>query len=428
MRHGVRLVRDEARRVFPDPLSLLIFAVFFIAVTLAAMKRPVYGVCVLIASVPFALYQIVPPTTVTLSKTALAAVALALFTRRGTLAAALDRRAHPFLIAGAAIFAATLLSLAQARYGGAVVRESLKALEYILTFWIAFTAFTLDPDRVLVRKTIVAAVLAVCALALTQEFYGAHSVLLMNGHPTPRIAGPLEGPNQLAGYLDVAFPVLLAFALWERSRTLFLTLAVAAFTDVLTFSRGGAIGAIAGIVAVYAILRRMNATSAAAIAAGTAAGGGVATFWGWAAHTIGLSRFWDLTPSAYAGGVGTRPELWHAALVLWRKHPLLGVGAGNFEREIGATGLNAVHTHANSLYLQSLVEGGIPLLAANLALLVIAIARFAKRAAQSPLAAGAFGASVALAAHQFVDLLVFYPKIGAFWWIVLALGAADSRE
>jgi hypothetical protein len=34
-----------------------------------------------------------------------------------------------------------------------------------------------------------------------------------------------------------------------------------------------------------------------------------------------------------------------------------------------------------------------------------------------------------LALHQIVDLLIFYPKIGGMWWILLALGAcAGPRD
>jgi hypothetical protein len=40
------------------------------------------------------------------------------------------------------------------------------------------------------------------------------------------------------------------------------------------------------------------------------------------------------------------------------------------------------------------------------------------------LIAGALAASTGFALHQFFDLLVFFPKVGELWWIVLALGAA----
>ena len=59
-------------------------------------------------------------------------------------------------------------------------------------------------------------------------------------------------------------------------------------------------------------------------------------------------------------GLGTRRQLWDAAWRLWLRHPWLGVGAGNFELELGQAGYPELHTHANSGYLQALVEKGIP--------------------------------------------------------------------
>ena len=44
---------------------------------------------------------------------------------------------------------------------------------------------------------------------------------------------------------------------------------------------------------------------------------------------------------------------------------------------------------------------------------------------RSPFIVAAFAASIALGLHQIVDLLVFYPKVGGWWWIVLGLGAAQ---
>lgn len=124
-------------------------------------------------------------------------------------------------------------------------------------------------------------------------------------------------------------------------------------------------------------------------------------------------------------GVGTRPELWRAAIILWKQHPLFGVGAGNFELEIAQTGVRGVRTHANSLYLQALVEGGIPLFAATLWLVFVSITTFLRERLESPFVLAALAAGVALGLHQVVDFLTFYPKVGAQWWIVMALGAAE---
>jgi O-antigen ligase len=128
---------------------------------------------------------------------------------------------------------------------------------------------------------------------------------------------------------------------------------------------------------------------------------------------------------AQPGSVGNRSQLWHAAIILWRAHPIFGIGAGNFEFELARAGYPGLRTHANSLYLQSLAEGGVISFTATLALVVVSIASFV-RAPREPLIVAALAASIGFAIHQFFDLLVFFPKVGELWWILLALAAARA--
>ena len=115
---------------------------------------------------------------------------------------------------------------------------------------------------------------------------------------------------------------------------------------------------------------------------------------------------------------------------MWLARPLLGVGAGNFEFALPAYGVFGVRTHANSWYLQSLAEGGLLLFGATLALLVAVIASLTgSRPLQrlrfsSPWVVAALAATLALALHQIVDYLVFYPKVGSAWWLLLGVAAA----
>lgn len=408
-----------------DPISLIFYTAFFITIALATMRRPAYGLCALIAVQPFAYWQYLFNTTITLPKVALLAVLLGLLVYRDAFTPLATGAPRRILIAGILVMLATVLSYAQATYQDPAILESLKALEYVILFCVAVAAFRLDPDRSAMRNTFLVTTAAVSLLALAQEAFGAPSALLINGHVTPRIAGPLEGPNQLAGYFDVALPVVLALALDEASPFAYAVLALVACTDILTFSRGGMLGAVAGVAAVLYVQRRNLRGIAISLGSGIAAGLAVAAGWGIAAHSIGIFRLWNFDESSYAGGVGTRPELWNAAIALWRHHPFLGIGAGNFELEIPQTGLHGVRTHANSLYLQSLVEGGIPLFAATLWLVYTSIATFVRQRMESPFLVAAFAASIALALHQIVDLLTFYPKVGGEWWIVLGMGAAE---
>ena len=139
-----------------------------------------------------------------------------------------------------------------------------------------------------------------------------------------------------------------------------------------------------------------------------------------------LARFSSVGDAAHDDGLATRPVLWRAALAMWARDPGLGVGAGNFELLTPTVGLVGVRTHANSLYLQSLAEGGVPLVTAVLWTLGAVFAAAFAAARSSPLAAGIAGATAALALHQVVDDLTFFPGVGGFWWALAGIAVASG--
>ena len=349
----------------PDALTLILYTAVLVVAALVTMRRPSYGVAALVAAQPFALYGDIFGTTITIPKVVLAGVLLGVASFPGAFAALAAATPRRILIAGVLVLAATAATFAQATYHAPVIRECLKALEYVVLFAVVVAAMCLDADRRPIRNALLGVTCVVALLALAQGAIRTPSAFLINGHVLPRVAGPLEGPNQLAGFFDVALPIAFAFYVVQPSALAMSALFLGVFADVLTFSRGGAFGAACGVVVVALVLRHGVRRAFAVTGAGLAAGFAVSVFWGVAAHTLALARFWEFnTPPG--GGVGSRPVLWRAAIELWRRHPWFGIGAGNFELEIAQTGVHGVRTHANSLYLQSLVEGGIPLLAATL--------------------------------------------------------------
>jgi O-antigen ligase len=406
-----------------------VFAAVATGVGAVTVRRPAYGVAGLILLDPFALYRYVGPTTLTLPKAALIGLLIGLAFRRVDLRPLTDRAARPLLYGALAIVAATALSGVEADFVAPVVRETSKALEYLFAFAGVVLALSDDRDERPVWTACIAIALVVSALALREEFTGAQSYVAIGARVVARIAGPLEGPNQLSAYLGLLIPVLLAALLGRREAGIghrlraaaLVALPLAVVSDVLTFSRAGVLSAIVASLIVVAALRpRALAASAAAVALAAVAlalsgpsGGPLAHF---------LSAREADTPS----GLGTRSELWRAALALWERHPLLGVGAGNFELELSRVGLGDVHTHANSLYLQSLAEGGIPLLSAWLWTIWASLATFVKPARSATFVAGVLGASAGLALHQTVDCLTFYPKVGVMWFLLLGIGTVRA--
>jgi O-antigen ligase len=127
----------------------------------------------------------------------------------------------------------------------------------------------------------------------------------------------------------------------------------------------------------------------------------------------------------YAGGVGNRSELYRAALRMFLRHPLAGVGAGNYELSLADYGVPGVRTHANSWYLQSLAEGGIVLFLATLGIVAATLSTFGRALRMgSPWVLAAFAAALAMSLHQIIDYLVFYPKVGGPLWLLFGIGAA----
>jgi len=137
--------------VYPplDSLGAIAYTAFFIAVTLLTMRRPAFGACVLIAVVPFALYQQVLGTTLTLSKAALLGVLLGLCAYRDAFAPIAERLPWRILSAGLLVLCAMLFSFVHAAHPQLVIREALKAAEYVLIFAAVETVPELEIFKIL---------------------------------------------------------------------------------------------------------------------------------------------------------------------------------------------------------------------------------------------------------------------------------------
>jgi O-antigen ligase len=403
--------------------------VAFVAAAALTSRRAAYGLAALILATPIAFAHDIFGTSVTLQKVVLLGVLLGL-TRYAGAAKALRNHPAPLLLGALAFyFVASALTLIDATQRGPALRETFKVVEYTAVFVAAFCCYRLDSDdKPLVDATAIAAIV-VALSALAQEIVGAPSGLYVGSAIVPRIAGLLEGPNQLSAYCEIGLAALGAWALVRRTALLDAALALVVCADALSFSRGGLFGSIV-VAAILVIVAGRAAWPALRPAVyGLLAGLAGSAWWAIYAHTLGILRV-SLEPSLYAGGVGNRAELWSAAWRMWRDRPIFGVGAGNFELDLPQYGVFGVRTHANSWYLQSLAEGGIVLLAATIALIAAIVASFAGKHVlsqlrnRSPWVLGAFASTVALALHQVADYLVFYPKVGGAWWLLIGIAAA----
>jgi O-antigen ligase len=405
-----------------DPLQAAFFAFVAIAVGVLTYRRPALGVGVLLFCAPFADARYALGTSITVPKAALAGFIVALIVHRSSLRVLAERPVRGLLLAFAAILVAVGLSALHALHHDAVEREFAKWFEYALTFAAVAVGFAKDPDDRPVWTAVIALAFVEAGESIFQLLFGAPAGVFVRGQPIPRVTGSLEGPNQFAGWLNVLIPVLFARTLVHRNLWLVTALVLAAACEAATLSRSGIV---AGLVAATIVVLVTRPTRRVGWRFGIGAAGlvGILVTLGLA---IGLeARFFSLAEVPQPDHLGTRSILWSSAIELWKTSPIVGIGAGNFEFDLGMVGHPEVQTHANSVYLQALSETGLVGIAAMLFFIWTSIATFARTFSRRPLVIGMFAASVALALHQVFDDLWFFPKIGVFWSLLLGIAVVE---
>lgn len=393
-------------------------------------RRPSLGIGALILCLPFAEARYFFGTSVTVPKAAFVGFLIGLALQRPLPSLAFARRSPVALILTGfcAVLTAIVLSTAFAEHRAPVFREFAKWLEYAVFFLAVAVAFHNDPDDRPIWWTLIGIAIFESLYAFAQLLVGAPSGVIVRHHVIARVAGSLEGPNQFAGWLNLIFPVLLARMLLHRNAWLVTAVVLSGIATALSLSRSGIVAAFIGAAIVIVMSRpprdvSVRLASGAAVVLIALIGAGLMVGFEW--------HFFTLAESEVPNHLGTRAILWSSAVQLWQLSPIVGVGAGNFELDLGLVGHPDVHTHANSVYLQFLAETGIIGLGAILWLIWTSIVPFVRRYSRRALVIGVAAANIAIALHQIFDYLWFYPKVGAFWALLLGIGVVEllaSRE
>jgi O-antigen ligase len=278
------------------------------------------------------------------------------------------------VIAAASVFWAADVALASA----AVVRLA----QAVVLLAIIATAFREPRDF----RWLMLAFIAGCVLTAAVGLAGIVPEQFDPFTGKTRLAGGIGDPNELA-MLSVAALVLAAFLLAiERSPlirgALAGSMALFAFTVLMTESRGGVVAM--AIIAIVGPLMAgpLRGRAAALAAAGIAAGAAYFTF---AADPQAVGRLLGIAADQGSG----RWELWAVATQIGAAQPLTGIGLANITvvepSYVVLTDLRSSHLIAqfpqqtHNVYLQMFAELGIFGLAAFLVMLG-AIVRIATRA------------------------------------------------
>jgi putative inorganic carbon (HCO3(-)) transporter len=318
---------------------------------------------------------------------------------------------------------AALLSLLVTEYPLLSIRE-LRALifEPVLFFWLLSTLKT-SPALALGGFLAGATLTAVAAIVQVPLGVGgtpAEGVL--------RAQAWYPSANHLALMLGRAWPFFVAGAL-TGYRWLWLPAALVGVALLLTFSTGGWLGGLAGILVVIIALGRQRL----AVRLGSAAAVALVLVSVLAIVGVLPER---LNPLRQTGGF--RLDLWLSSLEMVRDHSWLGIGLDNFAyfyqqvyvREGAAAEPNLSHPH-NWLLHVWLELGVLGLVAFGW--LLLRFFRQARAALRWPapnrrwLVAGACGSMADLLVHGFIDNSYFLVDLAFLFWLALALTEPEDR-
>lgn len=263
--------------------------------------------------------------------------------------------------------------------------------------WVEFTAVIVVVPTVMSQRTAQWLAAALVAAGAAQALFGLYQFIFAIGpewfilfERFMRASGVFRQPNPYAGFLGLCLPLSVSLALWgwggatrEDSRDgkrfpwaayYSVTSAIIAAGLLASWSRGGWLGAVAGLVIVF-VLRSRVSFFWASIAAILAAGAGLLGMFSPdivpagirdrllslpASFRIETALSQTVTDENFA--VIERLAHWVAALRMWEQEPWLGIGPGNYAAVYPAVRLplwEEALGHAHNLYLNTLAESGL---------------------------------------------------------------------
>ncbi len=235
------------------------------------------------------------------------------------------------------------------------------------SYWLLvvyfMTAFNLRPGKIqaVLFWTLFGAILLSCAVALGQH-YGGLDLFLFTIQPKHRPGGTLY-PMTLAGILYQTILLCLAVLMSERklsSPALIITAGILIQFSVLLFTltRGAYLALAGGLLAALVLLKNKRSLIAAVVLLGL-----IAAFVTYKPTDLDRTlSVPDLVQAPPDRNVRTRLVLWDISIELFKRHPVFGVGMGDYsietekllaERKVTTT----VDSH--NIYLQTLATRGL---------------------------------------------------------------------
>ncbi len=412
---------------FVDPIYYPITMVVLLAVTVIS-QFPELGIITWIALLPFSGF-LPMPTAILAFVVLVTGISYLVKLIRG-------KRVFRMRLIDAAVALLMLLYLVGGIVSVGGMRSLASAMIYVVFLMGYFLVVNLMRTREWVNRAIGTAVLsgtAVCLVGVVQIFVGEQNTSWLDtslfSDITVRITAGFGNPNIFAEYLLLLIPFAVAFAFGghiKRSMGSVVALVVMLLCLVFTFSRGAWLGFLIGSVLFFMMLSRRSILGMLGMVLAL-------PVFTWLIPDVVLSRFLSIG-NLSESSTAYRISAWSGVGELLEKTLFCGIGVGNAAFSevypgFAYAGIERLE-HAHSLYLQLLVELGIPgLLVFLLIVFLFVQSGFeyllkVKSAEGKRLVCAAISALAAMLVMGITDHIWYHYGIFLAFWTMLALTGA----
>lgn len=279
-----------------------------------------------------------------------------------------------------------ILSIVTAYTRSPVIKETLKWSEVFVVVCAAWGFIRTERQMLRLAWGAILGGLTLALMGCAQDIFA--NGLLGPGGTNVRVDGTFGQPNPYGGYLNLSLPIAVALAGFGRDARMRWVAGgvsvISLFALYLADSRGAWLGLAGALLVIVAVGLRLERKAAIA--------GAIAVplvILAWVTHIIPTSVQNKLLAQVRLNDVSLTAQLndanystierlahWVAGLRMFQAHPILGVGAGNYDaayQQFKVPGWDESLTHAHNYYINAAAETGVLGLLAFLAVCAAAL-------------------------------------------------------
>ncbi|TSC94883.1 MAG: Uncharacterized protein Athens101428_89 [Candidatus Berkelbacteria bacterium Athens1014_28] len=233
-------------------------------------------------------------------------------------------------------------------------------------------------------------------------------------------------PHMLSFYLNMLFPLSLAIYFSSFEKKYAFISAVILLASLLTFSRGGYFGLLAGTIFFFSFFlarKKYQLKTASTVAIFFASI--LVIFFVFFTTPIGQRFFSSF--NSQEGSNSERIKIWNKTIEIIQENPLLGVGIGNYPLSIEPASTYRDPIYAHNTYLDLAVETGIITSLIWIAILFLSIFNLTQNKT-SLIFLGFSSGIVSFSAHSFFDTAIFSVHVLPLLIIFIAFSAIKEKS